>query len=85
MMNNFKNADLLEIVEELASYMGTIDSEEALSEAFDNMLEECAPTFDFDDSVMLSEAFNDWADGLCRDGHIHAEQYNKYCYVGKDS
>ena len=83
MMNNFKNADLLEIVEELASYMGTIDSEEALSEAFDSMLKECVPTFDFDDSVMLNEAFNNWADHACRDGRIHEEQYNKYCYVGE--
>ena len=82
-MSNFNNVDLLEIVEEYASYNSLIDSEEALSERFDN---EVAPAvieqYGADDEPAMSEAFNNWSDALCKDGELHPEQYSKYCYVG---
>ena len=37
------------------------------------------------DTVALNEAYNNWTDGLCKDGIISAEQYNDFCYVGKGS
>jgi len=84
-MANFNNYDLLEIVESFALDNGLISSEEELSERFDQMIEECWPDIDTDDEVMISEEFNNWSDSLCKDGEIHEEQYNNYCYVGKYS
>ena len=80
---NFNNVDMLDIVEEYASMNNLIDSEEMLSLRFDQLLEEI--DIDTDDSDMIHQAFNDWSDGLCKDGEIHQEQYNNYTYVGKYS
>lgn len=80
---NFNNVDMLDIVEEYASINNLIDSEEMLSLRFDQLLDEVS--INTDDSDMIQQAFNDWADGLCKDGEIHQEQYNKYAYVGKYS
>lgn len=86
---NYNNENLLGMVELYAEEMGYIDSEEALSEKFDD---EVAPGVleaygkkgvEFADTVMMGEAFSDWADMLCKDGEIHPEQYNNYCYVGE--
>ena len=87
MANNWNSYDTtLALVEELPTYEGWISSEDELSERFDD---EIAPLvieqYGEDDEPAMSEAFNDWTDSLCKDGEIHEEQYNKYCYVGKYS
>jgi hypothetical protein len=82
---NFKHVSLLELVECYAAENNLIDSEEELSERFDQMLAECSPDFPLEDEPALSEAFNDWTDSLCTDGELHDEQYNQYCYVGRHS
>ncbi len=84
-MRRYNNETLLEMVELYAEEGGAISSEEMLSESFDAMLEELdAETLCKleNDVVMLSEEFNNYADSLCKDGEIHPEQYNRYCYVG---
>jgi hypothetical protein len=80
---NWNNYDLITMVEEIASGNSWIASEWELSERFDEMLKECYPNIDTDDETMVNEMFNDWTDGLCKDGEIHPEQYNTYEYVGK--
>lgn len=82
---NRLNADtFLAAIESLADYEGLIASEEDLSERFDS---EIAPhvieQYGEDDSVAMNEEFNNWTDSLTRDGELHPEQYNSYCYVGK--
>lgn len=94
-MSFFKNKDLLELVEELASYEGLPDSEEALSERFDEYLEslegceECGHNHYIEqlenDPVMLSEEFSNYKDMLCTEGTIHPEQVSQYNYVGNYS
>ena len=86
-MKNWENEDLLEVVEELAEERGyDIDSELSLSELFD---ETVAPhvidQYGEDDTVAMSEEFNNWSDVLCKDGEIHPEQYAQYDYIGKYS
>lgn len=84
-MINWNNIgdELLYIVEALAEHKGFISSEEELSERFDR---DVAPAvvaeYGEDDTVAINEAFNNWTDALCKDGEIHLEQYNNYCYVG---
>lgn len=83
---NFNNYDLLEIVEAFATDNGLIDSEESLSERFDaEIVESVIEQYSADDQDAIDQAFNDWTDGLCKDGEIHQEQYNNYTYVGKYS
>ena len=60
-----------------------IDSEQALSDLFD---EDTAPHVIREypgDTPAFDQAFNDWSDGLTRDGQLHPAQYSGYCYVGK--
>lgn len=79
---------LLEMIELYADEVGAIASEQELSDRFDE--EQLQFIIDangikgeaFTDTVMISEAFNDWTDMLCKEGEIHPEQYDKYCYVG---
>ena len=84
MSNTFEHVDLIDIIEAYASDHGGYDSEEAVSEAFD---EHVAPfvieQYGEDDEPAMSEAFNGWTDSLCKEGVIHDEQYRLYCYVGK--
>lgn len=81
---NFANYDLLEIVEFFAEENGFIASEAELSERFDEaVLPDVIAKYGEDDQVAINEAFNDWSDMLCKDGDLHDEQYNKYCYVGR--
>lgn len=76
--------DLLEIVEAFAADNGEIASEEELSEMFDrDILPDVIAHYGEDDQPAINEAFNDWTDMLCKDGVLHPEQYNRYCYVGK--
>ena len=74
----------LELVEEFASDNNLIDSEQALSDLFDESFEDFLHE-NRDDRIMISETFNNWSDGLCKDGQLHSVQYHNYCYVGKYS
>ena len=85
-MGIFSHVELLEIIEEYATVNGGIDSEQELSDRFDD---EIAPLiidqYGEGDEPAMDEAFNDWSDSLCKDGELHELQYNQYCYVGKYS
>ena len=82
-MATFTGLSLLELVEDFAYNNNLIGSEEGLSAAFDETI---APLvveqYGADDVIAMSEAFNDWTDSMCTDGQIHAEQYDKYTYIG---
>ena len=89
-MTRFYDESFLEIVEMYAADNGLIDSEEALSERFDQYINEMFETktaaeFEqyVDDEVMVNEDFSNWMDGLHKDGQLHSEQENNYCYVGE--
>lgn len=83
---SWDKVDIIDMVELYAADNGLIASEEELSELFD---QEIAPLvieqYGEDDTIAMDQAFNDWTDGLCKDGVIHPEQYDSYCYVGKYS
>ena len=87
---SFKCFDLLEAVELWAGYHNPygvlITSERDLSNRFD---EQIAPgviaLYRENDEPAMNEAFNNWSDMLCKEGEIHPEQYNEYCYVGEYS
>ncbi len=84
MIDDWNKVDLLEMVEELASDWKMISSEEELSEMFDEqILPLVIEKYGEEDQCAIDQAFNDWTDSLCKDGQIHEEQYNKYCYVGR--
>lgn len=88
-MSNWHNVELLEMVESYAEDQnryykkGFIESEQELSERFDDMLAECYPDFDTSDQCAIDEFFNNWTDSLCQNGELHPEQYSKYVYIGK--
>jgi len=96
-MSRYWNEDThLECVERIAAENGRISDEDELSEMFDqdiapHIVMACVengtyrPGDEWTDTVMMNEAFNDWTDGLCKDGEIHPLQYDQYCYVGKYS
>ena len=76
----------LEAIEEFAEYHGLIESESELSERFDDEHEDWLEKMNNKgDQVAIDTYFNDWTDGLCKDGLIHETQYSNYCYVGKYS
>ena len=86
-MGIFKGLDILDLAEAYAEENDSIFiSEDAVSEYFDEYV---APmvleTYGPDDTTAFNEEFNNWSDALCKDGDLHAEQYNEYCYVGKYS
>jgi hypothetical protein len=81
---NWNRVDLLDMVESYAVDFGGIASEEELSARFDSeVLPDVIEAYGEDDEPAISEAFNNWTDMLCKDGEIHPEQYNSYCYVGR--
>lgn len=83
-MANWNRVDLLELVELYAEDNGLIASEDELSERFDSeVLPGVIAEYGEDDGPAISEAFNNWTDMLCKDGELHPEQYDKYCYVGR--
>lgn len=85
-MVSWTNMDELEIIEALASWEDMIDSEDALSERFDqDMAPSIVEAYGEDDEVAINEGFSDWADGLVSDGELHPTQYNQYGYTGKYS
>ena len=83
-MGIFSHVELLEIIEEYADTNGGIDSEQALSDRFD---EDIAPLvveqYGEYDKPAMNQAFNDWSDSLCKDGELHESQYSQYCYIGE--
>jgi hypothetical protein len=72
----------LEAVEQWAGDNNCIDSEQALSERYDEMLWEIDAHYG-DDYTAFCEDFNNITDNWCKDGLIHSLQYDSYCYVGK--
>jgi hypothetical protein len=83
-MGNWHRVDLLEIVELYAEENNLIASEQELSDRFDEeVLPSVIAQYGEDDEPALNEAFNNWTDMLCKDGELHDEQYDKYCYVGR--
>ena len=88
-MSNYNSENLLQMVELYASEMGFICTEDELTEKFEygilpSILEEFGkPGVEFTDTVMVNEVFSNWSDSLCKDGEIHPEQCNNYCYVGR--
>ena len=83
---NYNKYDELELIELIASYEGNIASESELSERFDETFTDLIESNRLeDDEPAISELFNNWTDSLCKDGEIHEEQCNKYCYVGNFS
>lgn len=88
---NYNDENLLQMVELYAAEVGLISSEDEATEQFDN---EIAPAIieahgvkgeAFTDSVMMNEAFSEWLDMMTKDGVIHPEQYQHYCYTGRYS
>ena len=83
-MGIFSHVELLEIIGEYAADNNGIDSEQALSDRFDD---EIAPLiidqYGEGDKPAMNEAFNNWSDSLCKDGELHEIQYSQYCYVGE--
>lgn len=88
-MRIYNDENFLEMVELYAGETGAISSEEDLSDIFDvqelpGIIQNNGKIGEkFTDTVMINEEFNNWTDALYKDGVIHPEQYNKYCYVGK--
>lgn len=83
-MTNWNRVDMLEVVELYAEDNNMIASEDELSKLFDEEILPLVITdYGEDDSVAINEAFNNWSDILCKDGELHPEQYNAYCYVGR--
>jgi uncharacterized HAD superfamily protein len=78
----FLNVSELEAVEQWAGDNNCIDSEGALSERYDEMLEEMDADYG-EDYTAFTQDFNNITDNWCKDGLIHELQYNQYCYVGK--
>ena len=86
---NYNAENLLGMVELYAEEMGYTSSEDDLSAKFD---EEIVPGLleqygekgvAFNDDPLLNETFSNWKDSLCKEGEIHPEQYDKYCYTGE--
>lgn len=81
---NWNRVELLEIVEAYAADNGGIEDEAALSQRFDDeILPAVIERYGEGDEPAINEAFNNWSDGLCKEGELHPEQYNSYCYVGR--
>jgi hypothetical protein len=83
-MRNFNQVDSIDIIEEYAYNNSLISSEEELSEKFDDeILPMVIEQYSEDDISAINEAFNNYSNSLWRDGEIHANQYDSYCYVGR--
>jgi hypothetical protein len=85
----YNDENLIEMIEMYASLQGYISSEEELSEKYDK---EIMPILIkrhgvkgelFNNTAMINEKFNNWAEWLCKKGEIHPEQYENYEYIGK--
>ena len=85
--HSFTGVTQLELAEAFAEQNGMpYDSEESLSEVFDEIIVQgVIDQYSEDDQCAIDQAFNDWTDGLCKDGQLHSSQYQEYVYVGKYS
>ncbi len=82
-MRNFNLVSQLELVECYALENGFISSEEKLSDIFDeDILPSVIEEYGADDQIAIDTTFNDWSDGICKDGYLHPVQYDEYIYVG---
>jgi hypothetical protein len=57
-MSNFNRVELLDIIEEYASFNKLISSEAELSERFDDMIAECMPDIDTSDNIICPVGLN---------------------------
>jgi len=81
---NFNNYEEIDGVELWAEDNHLIQSEEELSERFDQEIASMViDQYGDEDGPAMREAFNNWSDMLCKDGELHSLQYSNYCYVGK--
>ena len=71
----------LERVEEICEYYGNPSSELAVSEFYDQWVEEL--NLDTTDKPLLRESFANYVDMIEQDGLIHRIQSYQYDYVGK--
>lgn len=71
----------LERIEEVCEYYGNPDSELAVSESYDQWVEEL--NLDTTDKPLLREAFANYVDMIEQDGLIHRIQSYRYDYIGK--
>jgi len=83
-VSDFKSFDLLEAVELWATENGLIDSEQELSDRFDEeYLPHIIEQYGEDDQPAIEEGFSNWSDKLCKDDQLHDVQSSLYVYVGK--
>ena len=85
--HSFTGVTEIELAESFAEHnVIGYDSELALSEAFDaDIVQSVIDQYGEDDQCAIDQEFNDWTDGLCKDGQLHSSQYQEYVYVGKYS
>jgi len=76
---------MLNVIEEFAEFNNfPFSDEESVSRQFNEFVRpSVVEAYSEDDEVAINEAFNNWTDGLCKDGDLHEEQYNNYTYLGK--
>lgn len=84
-MSDFCGIEELELAEHYAWFNDMpYQDEESVSQDFDeNVLPLVIEQYGEDDTIAISQAFNDWTDSLCKDDLLHSSQYNSYTYVGK--
>ncbi len=86
MQQNLLNLDtLLSLSEALAVEYGLPDSEQMVSDMFDETIAPSVLKQYGADQVAFNEAFNNWTDSICKDGVISSSQYHHYCYIGEYS
>lgn len=82
-VDEYKSYDEVFLAEMVATELNLIDSEEALSELFDQSIRPMViDQYGEDDTPAMDQAFNDWSDGLVSDGQLHPSQYHEYGYCG---
>ncbi len=80
------NISPLELAEYYAEENGLIENAEELGEMFDrDILPSVVEQYGKDDYPAIREAFNNWTDGLCRDGQLAESQYQEYTYQGYEA
>lgn len=83
-MNDELHTSELECVEAYGTANGLIDSEQAMSDRYDQLLIEFDTSADeLADVPMMREGFSNYMDNLHCDGELHETQVNQYDYCGK--
>lgn len=54
--------------------------EETIDRFEEDILPEVIEMFSADDEIAISQTWNDWTDGLCKDGEISTRAYCDWCY-----